>query len=380
MWRFADIALLAVRLLLAFVFLLAGAAKLLDPAGLRRSWLDFGLPALFARAAVLLLPLLELAAGILLIPAASAWYGAWGALGLLCAFLLVVGVAVVRGRKPDCRCFGQVHSSPVGWPTLVRDGVLAACAGWLVWEGPLHSGPDLGTWFASLNTHEKKLALLGAAAVVFVFLRLLDRARPKPADAEPEDDFVPDSEEEAPRERARPARGPAAPPRQPPAEETPMPPGPNGIGLPLGTSAPDFELPAVSGEKRSLLSLRIPGRDLLLVFSSPYCEPCHKLAPKLVRWAGEMQPWFDIAVISRGSPADNLAKLKGFEASRILLQREFEISEAYDCIATPSAVMVGADGLIRTELAVGIAPVTEMVSSWAKRAQGLVEPTSDPVS
>ncbi|HJT89829.1 MAG TPA: MauE/DoxX family redox-associated membrane protein, partial [Bryobacteraceae bacterium] len=114
--RIAEFFLLAVRLLLAFVFLLAGAAKLLDPVGLRQSWRDFGLPAALAKPAVLGLPVLELTVGVLLIPASLAWYGAWGALGLLTAFLIVVGIAVVRGRKPDCRCFGQVHSSPVGWP------------------------------------------------------------------------------------------------------------------------------------------------------------------------------------------------------------------------------------------------------------------------
>ncbi len=45
--------------------------------------------------------------------------------------------------------------------------------------------------------------------------------------------------------------------------------GPLNLGLPIGTPAPEFELPALTGEMRWLQALRAEGKDLLLIFSSP---------------------------------------------------------------------------------------------------------------
>jgi hypothetical protein len=39
----------------------------------------------------------------------------------------------------------------------------------------------------------------------------------------------------------------------------------------------------------------------------------------------------------------------------------------YDCISTPTAVLIGADGLIRSELALGGVAIKELLSSYAKR-------------
>jgi len=378
--RVTELGLLAARLLLAFVFLLAGATKLVDPVGMRKTWIAFGFPVVLARPIVVLLPVLEIAVGVLLIPTSLAWYGAWGALGLLTAFAIAIGVAMARGRKPDCRCFGRVHSGPVGWRTLARDGVLAICAGWLVWRGPGHSGADAWAWLTTLSSDERKAALIAAAVIVFLFFRLLDRARPQsqPIESQRDSDGEDSDREDEDlvwEERAAPVRRPA-PARQPAPEQhiaraedaAPPRPSPQGIGLPVGTPAPEFELPGITGQKHSLQSLRAQGRDLLLVFSSPYCEPCHALAPKLARWTREMEGSLNIVLVSRGSVRDNLAKLKEFDPSRVLLQRDFEISEAYDCTATPTALVVGVDGLIRTELAVGREAIQQLVESNAKRA------------
>lgn len=70
-----DTALLAARLLLALVFVMAGMVKLADRAGSRRAIVDFGLPAAFAGPLGILLPLAELAVTITLIPPATAFWG-----------------------------------------------------------------------------------------------------------------------------------------------------------------------------------------------------------------------------------------------------------------------------------------------------------------
>ncbi len=355
---------LAVRLLLSFVFLLAGATKIVDPVGLRKAWRGFGLPAAFTGLALVLLPVVELAVGAALVPSGLAWYGASAALVLLTLFLLVVGVAMLRGRRPDCRCFGQVYSTPVGWTTLIRDCVLAAGAGWLVRRGPMHPGPDLWAWFATLNSQERKMSLLAACFGAFLFFRLVERARPSKAPVE-----APELDEEVPPEaHTEPKRQSSARRPAPPEPSAPAKPGPMGIGLPIGTAAPDFELPAVTGQKHSLRSLREGGRDVLLVFSSPFCEPCNALTPKLAQWAGESCGVLQVVLVSRGRVEDNVPKLKGFEPSRVLLQRDAEVSEAYDCNVTPTGVLVGADGLIRSELAVGAAAIQQLIASCAIRS------------
>src|ERR671911_470422 len=142
-----DAALLIARLLLAAVFTLAGVAKLSDLKGSRRAIIEFGLPAVLASHLALLLPLAELGVGVALIPASSAWWGALGALGLLLLFVVGISINLARGRKPDCHCFGQLHSAPAGWQTLARNGVLAAVASFVLWEGyDGGAGPSALSW------------------------------------------------------------------------------------------------------------------------------------------------------------------------------------------------------------------------------------------
>jgi uncharacterized membrane protein YphA (DoxX/SURF4 family) len=71
-------ALLAARLLLAAIFVVAGVAKLADRAGSRQGLIDFGVPAALATPFGILLPLVEFAVAISLVPVATAWCGAAG--------------------------------------------------------------------------------------------------------------------------------------------------------------------------------------------------------------------------------------------------------------------------------------------------------------
>jgi peroxiredoxin len=371
--RIAEWSLLASRLLLAAVFFLAGTGKLIDPAGWRRTLRDFSLPSAFARPMMVLLPVLELAVAAALIPASLAWYGARGALALLAAFMIAVGIAMIRGRKPDCHCFGQLHSTPVGWPTLIRNAFLALCAAWLVLRGERPLGPDLWAWYFTLGVEGRKVAVVAACAVGFFFIRLLlgSRSRPETTPIEPQlAAAADDNEEDQPR--------PAAPPK-PRTAPAPQPPDPVrrnalGIGLPIGTPAPEFELPGMNGEKRSSQSLRKQGRDVLLVFSSPFCKPCEMMPSNLVRWAREMQQFPNIVLISKGTAKDNRPKLKEFGTAQVLLQRESEVAEMYDCVSTPSAVLVGADGLIRSELVNGGPAIKQLLSAWRSSASSAKHP------
>jgi len=147
-----GLALLIARLLLAGVFVVAGLAKLGDLAGSRQAMRDFGVPALLAAPFGLLLPLAELAVAIALIPTVSAWWGALGALVLLLLFIVGIGYNLARGRQPECHCFGQLHSTPAGWPTLMRNLVLAIIASFIVGLGRVNAGLSIVNWLDVLTT------------------------------------------------------------------------------------------------------------------------------------------------------------------------------------------------------------------------------------
>src|SRR5215213_3684214 len=161
-----DLLTLFARLLLASVFAVSGAAKLADRAGSRRAMADFGLPAALSAPLGILLPLAELAVAVALIPTTSALWGALGALALLLLFVAGIGANLARGRRPECRCFGQLYSAPAGWKTLARNGALAAMAGFVLWEGyDGGAGPSAIAWLGALTTAQL-LGLLGGVLVL----------------------------------------------------------------------------------------------------------------------------------------------------------------------------------------------------------------------
>src|SRR5688572_30557754 len=104
--------LLIIRALLASVLLVSGAAKLVDRPGSRRAFISFGLPAPAADAMSQLLPWVEIALAVALLPAGGPW-GAVGSLILFGMFTAGVWIAVARGQKGACHCFGSLSSAPM---------------------------------------------------------------------------------------------------------------------------------------------------------------------------------------------------------------------------------------------------------------------------
>src|SRR4051794_29182842 len=105
---------LIARFVLFAVFAVAGLTKLADRPGSREALVAFGVPERLASPGAAALPVAELAVAVLLIPAATAAIGAVGALVLLLGFCAGIVRSMIRGEAPDCHCFGQLHSEPVG--------------------------------------------------------------------------------------------------------------------------------------------------------------------------------------------------------------------------------------------------------------------------
>src|SRR5438067_4172856 len=162
--------LLAARLLLAAVFLVAGIAKLADLAGSRQALRDFGVPAQLATPLGTLLPLAELAVAVALLFPATAWWGAAGALALLLLFVGGIGSNLARGRQPECHCFGQLHSAPAGWPTLIRNLILAAIAGVIVVFGRTTAELSAVDWFSTLDAAQRIELVVGVLLLAILAL------------------------------------------------------------------------------------------------------------------------------------------------------------------------------------------------------------------
>jgi thiol-disulfide isomerase/thioredoxin/uncharacterized membrane protein YphA (DoxX/SURF4 family) len=332
-----DVLLLAARLGLAAVFVVAGAGKLADLPGSRKAVAAFGVPEGLAATVGVLLPLAELAVALMLLPRTSAWFGAIGALVLLVSFIVGIGVNLAHGNTPDCHCFGQIYSKPVGRETLLRNGALALVAGFVVAMGrPLHAGPSAFVWLSGLSHAEIVGVVFGGLIVGLLLIqtwflvrlslqhdRLL-RARSSISALAPEGGAAHIHDE-------------AAPP----------------AGMPVGSPAPRFTLPDLHGSMVTLDDLLAEEKPVMLFFTNPGCIPCAALMPEIGRWQREHPARLTVAVIGEGTAEENRSKVEGAGLRDVLLQRQREIAEAYEVHATPGAVVVYPEGVVGSPVALG---------------------------
>lgn len=108
----ASVLLVTLRLSWAEVFVVSAFAKFTDRDGFLSSLAGFGVPKRFRPSLAALIPVFELLIAVGLLPGVSAWPVAVGALGLLVVFTLLIVVNLVRGRRPECHCFGQSVRRP----------------------------------------------------------------------------------------------------------------------------------------------------------------------------------------------------------------------------------------------------------------------------
>jgi thiol-disulfide isomerase/thioredoxin len=354
-----DAVLLILRLALGAVFLVAAIAKLADRGGTRRAIEEFGVPARYAAPGATAVPIAELAAtGCLLVPGATR-AGAVLTLALLAAFSAATTLNLARGRRPDCHCFGQLHSRPIDGRTLARNGALAVAAIPILvlgWDDP---GPSAVAWIADLRGAEVLalvLGILAAAAVAaggWVAMHLLrqhgrlllriDRLEAALAAAGLDvgaDEHV----------HVLPARG-----------------------ILVGLPAPEFEVPAAGGGTSGLGSLVAAGKPALVLFTDAGCGPCQALLPEVAGWQGEHANELTIAVLASGDRGAILAKAEEHELHRVLLDPERRVADAYLANGTPAAVLVAPDGTIASPLAEGADAIRRLV------ATGLAwEPAEEP--
>jgi peroxiredoxin len=345
----------------------AGIAKLADRSGSRQAAIDFGVPRTLATPLAVLLPLAELAVAVALVPASTALWGARGALVLLLLFVAGIAINLARGRKPNCHCFGQLHSAPAGWKTLARHGTLAAVASFIVWQGWNGDvGPSVIAWLGAFSATQ--LLILAGGVVVLGLLigqwwfllhllrqngRLLVRLEAVEASLATGDSLLAPSENGTPVHQTE--------------------------GLPVGSTAPDFSLSGLHGETITLDALRSSGKPVMALFTDPGCGPCNAMLPEVGRWQEEHAKKLTLALVSRGAVEENKTKAQEHGLTNVLLQKDWEISESYEVRGTPSAVLISSDRKIASPVAGGAEGIRGLLSyAVGERAQLPMHPPQQP--
>jgi peroxiredoxin/uncharacterized membrane protein YphA (DoxX/SURF4 family) len=334
-----DSVVLAARIVLAAVFIVAAAGKFVDLKGSRASLVGFGVPQRLADLLGTLLPFAELAVAIALIPGSTALAGGIGALVLLGSFVAGISNALRKGEAPPCNCFGAIHSAPASRTTLARNIALAALAVVVVGWGP---GPEIGSWVDARSAAELVAVATGAAALALLLIAppmWLENRRLR-TDLAAADDRLK---------------------RIPP-------------GLRVGSLAPEFSLPDGEGGTMTLSSLLRPGKPVVLVFTIAGCGPCEPMLPSLRRLQEIAADRVTIGLIGIHSIKhyDRMIEAHGGDlrlADAVVedpsLEREIDetgdVAHLYDIHDSPGAVAVTAAGTIASTVVSGRPAVEALI-------------------
>jgi hypothetical protein len=311
------------QLILSVVFVVAAVAKLADHSGTRAALEAFGVRRLAAPAATLL-PVVELAVAVALLPAATARWGALGALVLIGIFSLVVFRALRSGSTPDCNCFGGLAQTEVGRGTLVRNGLLGSAAAFVVLGGESVGAFDWIT-VPAVRDRAAIVCLIACIAGLLWFCgqllqqngRLLQRLE---------------------------------------VEGAPVP-----APLRPGEPAPRFGGPDLRGEWVSLDSLLALGPPVALVFTDPGCGACAAALEMVARAQRQRADELTLAVVSTGRIDRIEAKAAEFGLDRVIPQADDALFDAYRVHGVPGVVEIDQAGRISKPASLGANAIAEII-------------------
>ena len=319
-----------VRLGLAAMFAAAGLAKLGDVEGTNEMLAGFGVPARWVPSAAAVLAATEiLAASALVLPLPWRLSGL-AALIPLVVFTGAIAVNLMRGRRPNCNCFGQLQSAPIGIETLVRNVVLVGLASFVVLTSLERADVERDFGLTRVEFVLAHLAGAGWVMTIAVAILLVGALRQQSAMAK--------------RLAERTSDGRAL------LQSAP------GKGLPVGSLAPAFRLIDSTGAYTTLDDLLRPARPLLLLFTNANCLPCTAMAPEVAIWEREHSQRLRIVRIAHGRGSDN-------DHGVALLQVEREVSDLYQCWGTPGAILIRPDGTVGSRLAQGVQEIRALVAT-----------------
>lgn len=320
--------LIAAPILLSLTLLLSGLAKLGARESTADAMISLRLPArrthaLIATALPVVEIVLALALWVPLVPlqvVVSAMIAA-----LMLAYLAIIARALTWDEVVECSCFGTLASPTVSRTTLARNVLLVALSllGVVAAASGLMSGALV----------QQPLALLGigAALVVTILLAAFTLGGSAPA-----------ADRDAPLSQPEPSGSAGgahaeASEVEPAAEEEML----------------DYEralIPAAVLQQRdgSLITLRqlTSHQAALLLFVSEGCGPCERALDRVPEWVDELSPYLQVKVVL-SRPLDQLReRTTDRTGEHVLHDLQFSARDTLGGRGAPSAVLLGADGML----------------------------------
>lgn len=339
-----EILFLSIRLLLFGVFAISAITKFLDRPGTEKAVREFGVSESLVKPVTYLLPAAELAIAVSLLIVAWSQAGAAAALVLLLAFVAAMAWQLRQGRAPDCHCFGQLHSEPVGGKTLVRNIILALLAGILFF------GDSEGF---SIYLFANNLGLLPGLILLFLLVLAIVIAGYLSKLVTQQDDLARRLNllELAAGQGGAVERNEAGDPSD---------------GLPIGAPLPDFAIPSLDGRIAQFDHLIGEGKPFLFLFVGAECAPCEQLIPEIREWIQELADRVMPVIVSHGDTVVNRRKF-GELGPPVLVESKREFANSVNAKWTPSALFVNKEGNIASHLAAGDVAIRRLVEQMKLR-------------
>jgi peroxiredoxin/uncharacterized membrane protein YphA (DoxX/SURF4 family) len=340
-----EIVLLIIRLILFGVFAVSGVSKMLDPEGTEKAMREFGTPAEFTRFFSVALPFAELVFAVCFLFVSMSWVGAAGALLLLSSFTGGMIWQMAQGLAPDCHCFGQIHSEPVGWKSLIRNLVFALMAIFLLLQGRTNQGLDLA------NTSTGMLQMVLILFLVIVGIVLLGYLVKLTAQ---QNEIV---------RRLSLLELSSADPGAVERNEA----GDPSDGLPIGAPLPDFAIPDLNGRITQFEHFLHGGKPFLFFFIGANCGPCESLLPEIREWEAELSDRMRFVFISHGDVETNRQKFGTGDSVVLVEEKDREFANSVHAKWTPTALFVDSDGNIASHIAAGDIAIRRLVEQIKTR-------------
>lgn len=117
--------LLLLRIILGLIFIYSGTIKIIDTSGFSNSIVNYKLlPDLLINFLAIILPWIELTAGLLLILGISVKENILIITSLLAVFIIAIIINLFRGLDIDCGCFGTANGIKLGFTKLLENCIL----------------------------------------------------------------------------------------------------------------------------------------------------------------------------------------------------------------------------------------------------------------
>lgn len=332
--------LMAAPILQSMALLVSGIAKLGDRRGTQDAMVSLRLPLRRVHPLIAsVLPGLEIVLALMvwvpLVPLQVVLGGI--ALLLMLAYLVIIARALTFEETVSCSCFGSLSSPTVSKATLARNVLLSALAALTL------VAAATGTMSETLVRTPLLLLVQVLVLAGTILLTVLVVAGTQSEDDEEEAEAVARSRSTGPAAPAAPA-GPSA--------DGGHAAGP-GTVLDADDELLDYERtpipPAVlQRADGSLVTLQrlTADRAALLVFVSEGCGPCERALDRMPGWISELGPFLQVIAVVKRPIGQLFPGTLERVGEQVLHDPDFIARTALDAHGTPSAVLLGADGLL----------------------------------